>query len=264
MRRESVTRESVTRESVRALAVAQAVDPSTVREVIHHAFNADPVSGGFAFRRDEVLLICGVGGGRTWTVDPGTDDARRAAIDGFWRVAQRHTLRRRMAALEPEVRAAVVGLDAGVRSVRDLEPGALAGGGAGDVDPWAADAHLAYLRFHTDARTTAEAVLAVERALRDRGRSTLPIHACPVCGYPALGDGPYARAVCEVCAPLTTCEHGRVVRGAATSRFGGFVARHDDDASECAETTASGAVRIGERAVTMVGVDGSVVIEVVG
>lgn len=88
-------RPAVTRESVRTLAVEQAADPATVREVVHPAFNEDSVSGGFAFLRDEVLLICGVGGGRTWTVDPGTDDARRGAIDGFWRVAQRHSLRKR-------------------------------------------------------------------------------------------------------------------------------------------------------------------------
>ncbi|PWD51499.1 hypothetical protein C8046_13370 [Serinibacter arcticus] len=253
---------AVTRESVRELAREQAADPTTVREVIHYAFNADPVSGGFAFLRDEVLLICGVGGGRTWTVDPGDDDARRDAIDAFWRVAQRHSLRKRLAALEPEVRVAVAGLVAGVRSVRNLDAGALRDDEAG-VDPWVADAHLAYLRFHTNARTQAEAVLAVERALRDRGRSTLPIHPCPVCGYPALGDGPYARAVCEVCELLTVCEHGREVRGAPTSRFGGFVARHADDESECEATTASGAVVIGERAVMMTGVDGSVVVEVV-
>ena len=254
-------RPAVTRESVRGARRRAGGRPATVREVIHHDFKNDPVSGGFAFLRDEVLLICGVGGGRTWTVDPGTHDARGDAIDAFWRVAQRHSLPRRMAALEPEVRAAVVSLAAGVWSVRDLEPGALADGD-GDVDPWVVDAHLVYLRRHTDASTQAEAVLAVERAMHDRGRSTLPIHPCPVCGYPALGDGPYVRAVCEVCELLTVCEHGRAVRGAPTSRFGGLLVRHADDESVCAETTASGAVRIGERAATMVGVEGSVVVEI--
>lgn len=252
---------AVTRESVRALAREQAADPGTVREVIHYAFNADHVSGGFAFLRDEVLLICGVGGGRTWTVDPGTDDARRAAVESFWRVAQRHTLRKRLAALEPEVRAAVAGLVAGVRSVRDLAPAPFADD---DDARWAADAHLAYLRFHTDAATEAEAVRAVESAMRERGRSTLPIHPCPVCNYPALGDGAYARTVCEVCELLTTCVHGRVVRGWPTSRFAGLVVRHADDESSCEEAAASGAARIGERAVTLVGVEGSVLVEVVG
>ncbi len=88
---------AVTRASTFALAVEKAVDPTTVTEVAHEAFNGDATSGGFAFHYDHGLLICGVTGGRAWSVDPGSDEARRDAVEAFWRVARRQHERRRAA-----------------------------------------------------------------------------------------------------------------------------------------------------------------------
>lgn len=66
----------VTRAKVRVLASDWADVPATVVEVLHAGFNADPQSGGYGFICDMGLMIHGVDGGKTWSVDPGDDASR--------------------------------------------------------------------------------------------------------------------------------------------------------------------------------------------
>lgn len=78
----------VTRSMVEALAADWANDPSTTTELVHHEFNADQHSGGYAFRCDRGLLVHGFDGGSVWSLDPGDDASRRAEIERYWRKSQ--------------------------------------------------------------------------------------------------------------------------------------------------------------------------------
>jgi O-acetyl-ADP-ribose deacetylase len=248
----------VTRATTFALAVEKAVDPTTVREVTHDAFNGDATSGGFAFHYDHVLLICGVGGGRAWSVDPGTDEGRRDAVEAFWRVARRRTKRLTRtidpATLPATTRAAVAALVAGARSVSDLDPGPL----ADDDERARADHQLVLLRRYAAAAAPAAgsdpaAPPTEADALRIVARHDILVrgtegsaHPCPLCGTPALGGPRYLRAICDDCNSKTRCAHDRLVTGYNVSLGGGFLARHRDDGTDC-DTTTDHRVRVDGR-----------------
>ncbi|TGO05381.1 macro domain-containing protein [Serinibacter arcticus] len=250
----------VTRATTFALAVEKAVDPTTVREVTHEAFNDDATSGGFAFHYDHVMLICGVAGGRAWSVDPGTDEGRREAVEAFWRVARRRSERLTRtvdpATLPATTRAAVAALVSGARSVGDLEPRPL----ESDDERARADYLLILLRRYASAASNASNASnqpPIEAdALRVVARHQVFVrgtdhraHPCPLCGTPAVGGPRYPRAVCDDCRDRIRCAHDRPIGGENIDLGGGFVARHTDDGTACDTTTADHRARVDDRPV---------------
>lgn len=133
----------------------------------------------------------------------------------------------------------------------------------------AVDSCLAYLRLHSGARTELDAVRALEGQIERGHRTSLTIHACGVCGYPALGDGPWGRTVCEVCEVCevcderTVCVHDRLVRVVAPERWSDPLgASHVDDDSACEVTSSTGTARVDDVAVTLTPYEEKVVVEV--
>lgn len=228
------------RAAARAAAEEWATDPSTVVEIEHSGFNADPVSGGVAFLCDRGLVIHEYGGSKGWSVDPGDAAARIARIEQTW-AAARHRHRE----LGPDEvgvlhRAAIAALASGARSVGDLEPSARPG--VSDADLPRADHLLVHLQRRAKAPTEAAALraLAANDWLLAEPDEHARAHPCPICGRPALGAPRYPHAVCDRCAPKTVCSHGRPVRGHNVSFSGGFAGVHTGDDSPCDELTADG------------------------
>lgn len=78
----------VTREKVRALAGDWADDLDSVGEVVHHGFNDDQQSGGFAFQCDRGLLIYGYDGASRWSCYSGDETSRRDEVEQYWQQSQ--------------------------------------------------------------------------------------------------------------------------------------------------------------------------------
>lgn len=91
-------------------------------EVIHSGFNADTVSGGFAFRADRGLMLYSFGGGCMYSVDPGDEPARLEKIDQWWRESQHRDRPLGLEDVNEWHRAAIAALVAGLDSVGDLTP----------------------------------------------------------------------------------------------------------------------------------------------
>lgn len=257
----------VSAELARDLAERRAADPATVARVWHHGFAADAVSGGHACTYDDRLLILDATGAVTLVADPGGRETRLAVVQEHWRAAQAASLPARLAALDETTRLAVACRAAGVRTVLDLpaDPptGARKGASLTEDERIAVDSCLAYLRFHSGARTAVDAVRALEGQARLGHRTALAIHACGACGYPALGEGPWGRTVCEVCAERTICAHDRAVRvHAGSRRSDSLAAGHADDGTACEVTATTRTARVGDVAVTLSTYEGDVVVEV--
>lgn len=257
----------VTARLARDLAERRATDPATVARVWHHGFAADHVCGGYAYGYDDRLLILDTTGAVTIVADPGGYEARLAVVQDHWDTAQAATLPARLAALDETMRLAVACRAAGVRTVLDLPADASSGLRPGaaltEVERIAVDSCLAYLRLHSGARTALDAVRALEGQVERGHRTALAIHACGVCGYPALGEGSWDRTVCEVCAERTVCVHGRLVHVVGPARRSDPLgAAHVDDDSACEVTATTRTAHVGVVAVTLTPYEGDVVIEV--
>lgn len=242
--------EAVTRVGARAGAAAWAHDASTVAELVYDAFNADAATGGFAFTCDRGVYVAGADGSKSWSVDPGSEEARLAFVEEFWAAA-----RHRDRAIDPQTlggahRAAIATLVGGLASVSELPSGERAAFGVADDQIPNADyvyVHLArHAREHTEAAAL-RAFAANDWLLTDPTAVHQRAHACPLCGNPALGGPRYLTAVCDDCYPRTACRHARTIAGNNTSLSGGFEARHVDDDSVCEQATTDHRCWIGVR-----------------
>lgn len=252
--------EALTRERAQAVAGNWANDASTVRELVHEAFNADTECGGYAFVCDRGVFIAAFNGARSWSIHDGPDGAGIAQVEQFWADAQHRNRPLDLEGLSPLHRAVVAALVAGVASVSELPAEARApltagrraqGRDADDVDPIArADYLLVFLaRFASEPTQEAalKAFAANDWLLAAPTAVHQQAHRCPICGKPAIGGPRYVTAVCDACYPLTTCSHGRLIAGNNLSLSGGFEARHVDDEGVCDQATADHRCWIGNR-----------------
>ena len=232
----------VTREKVEVLAREWAEDPSTVVEVIHSGYNADTVSGGFAFRADRGLMLYNFGGGCMYSVDPGYEAARLADIDQWWRETQHGDRPLALDDVNEWHRAAIAALVADLDSVGDLTPTDR----PGVTDIARADYIYVCMRRHARERTQVGALEALAAndwimALDGNGDTA---HPCPICGRPAIGRAWEYDTVWGACYSKPVCRGGRQVAGYNTSIGGGFEAAHLDDKSVCDQVTRDGSVWI--------------------
>ncbi len=238
----------VTRETALAWVRERAPEPDAVEEVAHEEFNADVVSGGFAFAESEQRFhIVGHDGSYEVRVG-GPPSAWAGFIESFWSTS-RH--RNRPIGLD-EVgiwqQAAVAAAVSGSATVQALPADArrqLAS--AEDLDY--AEYLLIFLNRALSRRdlrdeATALRVLASQDHLMSPPRETAWTHPCPICGLPSIGSKRYPRSVCDTCYPRTVDSSGRRVTGYNTSMSGGFEAAYvgADGESEgiCQEVTDSG------------------------
>ncbi|WP_205876832.1 hypothetical protein [Mycobacterium camsae] len=230
----------VTRTKVEALAVDWADDPSTTVEIVHREFNADQHSGGYAFLCDRGLLIYGLDGASTWSLDPGDAASRFAKVEQYWRESQHRNRALRLDDVSPWHRAAIAALVSSARSVADVPPEAR----LGVTDTGRADALFIMLRRHVRERSEESALrtLASNDWLLEVPQEDRRAHQCPVCGFPALGRPWQYFSVCDDCFAKTVCSHGRIVTGYNTDFSGGFEAMHVDDHSVCEEVGRTGLV----------------------
>ena len=214
----------ITREKVEALARRRATDPTTVAEVLHSGFNADPVSGGFAFVSDRELLVYNVDGSRMYALTGTNPDELSSRVDQWWQETRPHNHR-----------AAIAAIVGGHDSVALLPVDQREGISNIDV----ADHLLVTPRRHAKEPTERALLRAIASddwllaAPRERNRA----HPCPVCGRTAIGTPWQYRSVCDACYSRATCSHGRLVVGYNTSMGGGFEARHIDDDTVCGQVT---------------------------
>lgn len=248
----------VTRDAAVAFVRSGAADPDALEEVPHDGFNADVVSGGFAFAEPERFHIVGRDGSYEVRVS-GPPDAWPGWIEAFWS-RSRHTNRPfDLATLGPWQQAAVAAVAAGSATVRDLPPTAR--------DQLATDRDLDYAEYllikinRTLSRLQRHGEAAALRAIAADDLLLAPpsddawTHPCPLCGLPALGSLRYPRSVCDTCYPTTVDSQGRRITGYNTSFGGGFEAAYvgADGAPDgiCQEVTDSGRCWIGDRECTI-------------
>jgi hypothetical protein len=226
----------LTRADALAWARGQAGDPAAVRPFRHPDFEADPVSGGYAFVDDTRLYIrCQNGGWSVGLLEQGDAPADRIA-DLLAR--NRHADRTlTVDELGPWQRAAGAAVRAGT-TVAELPPGDRPG-----LDTEADRDHADWLWIALD-RSPADPLrtLARDDSLMgpprpDRGPRT---HPCPLCDRPAAHMDRYPRSVCHRCHDRTVDSTGRRVIGYNTSLGGGFEARFTADDEPCDEVTRTG------------------------
>jgi hypothetical protein len=231
----------ITRAKVQALAEHRADNPSSVVEVVHHGFNADEISGGYAFLFDRSLLIYAFDGSNSWSIDPGDATGRIDEVEKYWRKSQHRHRPLGLDDVSEWHRAAIAALVSGARSVADLPLSAR----PGVTDTARADGLFVMLRRFTGEPTEAAAlrVLAANDWLLALPREQTRAHPCPVCGLPAVGT-PWADiiSVCDSCHAKALCGDGRLVIGYNTDPSGGFEAIHIDDRSPCDQVTRDGGV----------------------
>lgn len=225
----------ITREKVEALARRRATDPTTVAEVLHSGFNADPVSGGFAFVSDRELLVYNVDGSRMYALTGTNPDELSSRVDQWWQETRPHNRTLNLDDVTVWHRAAIAAIVGGHDSVALLPVDQREG--IPDID--VADHLLVTLGRYAEEPTERALLRAIASddwllsAPRDSDRT----HPCPVCGRPAIGTPWRYRSVCDACYSRATCSHGRLVVGYDTSMGGGFEARHIDDDTVCGQVT---------------------------
>lgn len=230
----------VTRKKAEAMARSRAADPDTVVEVVQPGFNADPVSGGFAFSSDRGLLMVDLDGGWRFTVTSGDHDARSATIEQWWRQIQHRNRPLGLDDISGWHRAAITALVSGHDSVADLP----AEHRPDVTDTAVADYLFVFLRRHAEEPTQEAALRALARAdwLLEPPKEHERAHPCPLCGRPAIGKPWVYVSVCDICYPKTACLHDCIV-----AVFQGSIdveARHVDDDTECEPVTRTGIVTV--------------------
>ncbi|WP_280827690.1 hypothetical protein [Mycobacterium sp. OTB74] len=217
-------------------------DPSSVVEVVHDGFNADDVSGGYAFLCDRGLFVADVGGGSMWSVAPDDYSGVVAEIEKYWRQSQHRNRTLLLDDVSVWHRAAIAALVRGLGSVADVP----AAERPGVTDTARADYVLISLRRHTPEPAVAAALRALAGAdwLLAEPDEHRRAHSCPLCGLPAIGRAWQYLSVCDDCYPKTVCGDGRKVSGHNTSVGGGFEALHVDDGSTCEQVSRDGRVWI--------------------
>ncbi len=237
----------VTHAAALAYVLSGAAAPAAVEEVLHEEFNADALSGGFAFAEPERFHIVGRDG--TYEVRvPGPPDAWQGWIESFW-ARSRHTNRPiDVATLGPWQQAALAAVAAGSRTVRDLSDSARQQL-ATDRDVDYAEYVLILInrtlsRIHKDGEAAAIRAIAADDVLLEPPHDEAWTHPCPLCGLPSMGSRRYPHSVCDTCYPKTVDSTGRRITGYNASFGGGFEAAYVDSngGSEgvCQEVTESG------------------------
>lgn len=238
----------VTREAALEWVRSSGADADAIQEVPHREFNADEVSGGFAFAEaEERFHIVGRDGSHEVRVG-GPPEEWQGCIESFW-VTSRH--RNRPIALEDVgiwQRAAVAAAASRSATVQALpadERGDLES--AEDLDYaeyLLISVNRALARRNEYDEAVALRVLASHDHLMSPPRDTAWTHPCPICGLPTIGSTRYPRSVCDGCYPKTVDSGGRRIVGHNTSMSGGFEAVYVgvDGASQgiCQAVTDSG------------------------
>lgn len=228
----------VTRQAAREDAESWADDAETVVEVSHPAFNADPVSGGVAFRCDRGLAIYAWNSSRLYALDPRSEEDRNAEIEDFWREEQHGNRQVDFEDVSPWHQAAIRAIVAGIRSVGDLSPHLR----RGIDDITRADYLLVCLqRACRGDQTESRALRALAAAdwLMEVPEPGLlnRAHSCPICAAPAIGHAWQYESVCDTCYDKAVCNEGRRFVSYNTAVSGGFEAKHLDDKTMCAQVT---------------------------
>jgi hypothetical protein len=226
----------LTRTGALAWAREQAPEPAAVRAFAHPEFEADPVSGGYAFVDDTRLYLrCHNGTRSVGLLDAGGPPAEQIAD----RLARNRHADRLLTVEElgPWQRAAGAAVRAGT-TVERLPPGDRPG-----IDTDADRDHADWIWIALDRhpadplRTLARDDALMGPPSPGRGRRT---HPCPLCGRPAQHMDRYPRSVCHRCRERTVDAGGRRVTGYNTSMGGGFEARYETDGEICEPVTREG------------------------